>query len=58
MAVLIWIGVRGMTHISDDLERIVKVNMVRIDMVNDMNIEIANIGINIRNTIITAILQK
>jgi methyl-accepting chemotaxis protein len=53
MAVLIWIGVRGMSHINDDLERIVKVNMVRIDSINDMNMEIANIGINIRNTIIT-----
>jgi len=49
MAILIWVGVRGMTNIDDNLERIVKVNMVRIDMINDMNRDIANIGINVRN---------
>src|SRR5665647_3911906 len=49
MVALTWIGVKGMASVSDNMERIVKVNMARIDMVNDMNMDIANIGINVRN---------
>ncbi len=52
MAVLIWIGVRGMSSINENLERIVKVNAVRIALITDMEKDIANIGINVRNTII------
>jgi len=49
MGGLIWIGVLGMTHVDDDMERIVTINNVRIDQVNDMSRDIMNISINIRN---------
>ncbi len=52
MVVLIWLGARGMSEINKDLERIVTINMVRIDMVGDMNKNISDIGINVRNIII------
>lgn len=52
MSVLIWLGIRGMSEINKDLERIVKINMVRIDMVSDMNKNLSDIGINVRNIII------
>lgn len=58
MIALIGAGVIGMNHISDNLERIVKVNMVRIDMINDMNMDIANIGTNVRNIIINDSMEK
>ena len=52
MVVLIWIGVRGMSNINDALERIVKVNAARIALIAEMDKDIANIGINVRNTIL------
>ena len=52
MVVLIWEGVTGMADIQKNLERIVKVNMVRIDLVNDMQKNISDIGINVRNIIV------
>jgi methyl-accepting chemotaxis protein len=52
MVLLIWLGIRGMAEINDNLERIVMVNMVRIDMVSDMNKNLSDIGINVRNIII------
>jgi methyl-accepting chemotaxis protein len=52
MAVLIWDGINGMNKINKDLERIEKVNAVRIALVNDMDKDIASIGINVRNTIL------
>ena len=36
MVVLIWEGVTGMSDIQKNLERIVKVNNVRIDLLNDV----------------------
>ncbi|MDY0385155.1 methyl-accepting chemotaxis protein [Trichlorobacter sp.] len=52
MLVLIWLGIRGMSHINSDLERIVKVNAVRINYINHMETNIQNIGINMRNIIV------
>ena len=52
MVVLIVVGVNGMSSINKDLERIVRVNSVRIDLVNDMNKSISDIGINVRNIIV------
>jgi len=49
MAVLILVGIRGMSSVNEDMERIVKVNNVRIDHVNDMSRDIMNISINERN---------
>jgi len=54
MLVLIWIGIRGMSHINEDLERIVKVNAVRIELINDMHADTLNIGINARNIILNS----
>ena len=53
MLVLIWVGVVGMTKVNDDLQRIVTVNMIRIDHINDTNMDIANICVNVRNMILT-----
>ncbi len=58
MLVLIWVGIRGMSKINDDMERIVTVNMVRIDNINDTNMDIANICINVRNMILTDNAEK
>ncbi|MBT0662671.1 MCP four helix bundle domain-containing protein, partial [Geobacter pelophilus] len=52
MVALIWVGVSGMAKIEDSIERIVTINMVRIDMVNDLSRDIGNIGINVRNMIV------
>ncbi|WP_041974476.1 MCP four helix bundle domain-containing protein, partial [Geobacter sp. OR-1] len=49
MVALIWIGISGMSKIENEMERIVKVNAVRISYVSDMNMNLANIGINLRN---------
>ena len=58
MAVLIWEGVSGMAGIQKNLDRIVKVNNVRIDLSNDVYKDIDQISINIRNMIITNIPEK
>ena len=51
MVVLIWEGVTGMSAIQKNLERIVKVNNVRIDLCNDVYKDIDQISINIRNVL-------
>ena len=43
MAVLIWEGVHGMSGINASLERIVKVNTVRILLANDSENQIATV---------------
>ncbi|MCX5863974.1 MAG: methyl-accepting chemotaxis protein [Deltaproteobacteria bacterium] len=53
MMTIIWVGMRGMGKINDDMERIVTVNVVRMDHVNNMNMNNAKIGQNIRNMILT-----
>lgn len=58
MILLIYIGINGMSEINKDLDRIVKVNAVRIDYVNDMNKDISDIGINTRNIVITDSQEK
>ena len=50
--VLIWEGVSSMSDIQKNLERIVKVNNVRIDLCNDVYKDIDQISLNIRNMII------
>ena len=51
MAVLIWEGVHGMSGINASLERIVKVNTVRILLANDSENQIATVTLNLRNLI-------
>jgi len=58
MVVLIWIGDRGMSVMEDGLDRIVTVNNVRIDHVNDMSRDIMSIGINMRNIVLTDSNEK
>ncbi len=58
MVVLIWEGVTGMSAIQKNLDRIVKVNNVRIDLVNDVYKDVDQISINIRNIIISKDQEK
>ena len=51
MVVLIWEGTTGMSNIQKNLERIVKVNNVRIELVNDCNDQISVVSVNLRNVI-------
>jgi methyl-accepting chemotaxis protein len=53
MMVLIWEGVTGMSGIQKNLERIVKVNNVRIDLLNEVKNDLDQISINIRDMIIS-----
>jgi methyl-accepting chemotaxis protein len=52
MVALIWLGVKGMNDIQKNLERIVKINNVRIDLLNDSNNDMNQVFINIRNIIV------
>ncbi|MEI7816901.1 MAG: methyl-accepting chemotaxis protein [Desulfuromonadales bacterium] len=54
MMVLIWEGVSGMASIQKNLDRIVKVNAVRIGLANNCNNQIAVVSVNIRNIIMEA----
>jgi methyl-accepting chemotaxis protein len=53
IVMMIWEGVSGMGKIQGNLDRIVKVNNVRIDMLNDAKNNMDEININIRNIIIS-----
>jgi len=52
LLILTGIGIWGMASINENMERIVKVNSVRINLVGALHDEIGNIGINMRNLII------
>ena len=52
MLVLIAVGVIGMMHINEDMERMVKVNAVRMDHIVDLDMEFSGIAINVRNIIL------
>jgi methyl-accepting chemotaxis protein len=52
MCVLIWVGIKGMSDIQQNLDRIVKVNNVRIGLCNDIGNDFKDVFINIRNIII------
>ena len=58
MGVLIWEGVQGMSGINDSLQRIVKVNTVRILLANDSENQIASVTLNLRNLIIESDTNK
>jgi methyl-accepting chemotaxis protein len=49
---LIWQGMAGMADIQSNLKRIVTVNNVRIELLNDSNNDMSQIFINIRNIIV------
>ncbi|MDD2856399.1 MAG: methyl-accepting chemotaxis protein, partial [Desulfuromonadaceae bacterium] len=52
MAVLIWEGVSSMSGVQKSLERIVKVNAVRIELANDSVDQIGIVSVNLRNIIL------
>jgi len=58
MVTLIWAGYRGMAKINDDLDRVVNINSVRIDKLNNAAMAMANIGINVRNIILNTNMEK
>jgi len=58
MVILILDGVKGMTEIDKNLERIVTINNVRIDHCNDVIKDIDQVFINLRNTIISNEAEK
>ncbi len=58
MVALIWEGLSGMTDIQKNLERIVKVNNVRIDMAGDMLQSVQEVSINLRNALLDSDFSK
>ena len=52
MAVLIWEGLNGMSDIQSKLDRIVKVNNVRINKAGDMLQAVQEVSINLRNALL------
>lgn len=58
LLVLTGIGIRGLSSLDANLERIVTVNLTRINHLNDMQLSITNIGVNVRNIIINNIPEK
>lgn len=58
LLILTAIGIWGMNSINQNLERIVKVNAVRIGHLVEMQQDISNIGVNVRNIVISDIPEK
>jgi methyl-accepting chemotaxis protein len=58
MGVLIWEAISAMGGIQESLERIVKVNNARIELVHDVKSDIDQISINIRNIIVNNNAEK
>jgi methyl-accepting chemotaxis protein len=52
LAGLIWISISSMAKIQDHLERIVHINNVRIELGNEMNDQVSEVAINMRNILI------
>ncbi len=52
LAVVVWIGLANMAGLQGDLERIVKVNNLRIELANEMHNCISEISINMRNILV------
>jgi methyl-accepting chemotaxis protein len=58
LLLLIGIGIRGLSALDGNLERIVTVNLVRFDALSDMRNDLSSIGINVRNIIVNDDSQK
>ncbi len=58
MCVLIWEGISGMAGIQKMLDRIVKINNVRIDKSGDMLQSVQEVSINLRNALLDSELSK
>ncbi len=58
LLILTGIGIRGLSALDNNLERIVTVNLTRINHLSDMQMSITNIGVNVRNIIINNSPEK
>ncbi|MDD2733330.1 MAG: methyl-accepting chemotaxis protein [Desulfuromonadaceae bacterium] len=58
MCVLIWEGISSMSGIQQNLDRIVKVNNVRLELLTDVDDSSMNIFINIRNILVNTNPEK
>ena len=58
LAGLIWISIANMAKIQHNLERIVNINNVRIELGNDMNNCVSEVGTNVRNIMIDTNSEK
>ncbi len=58
MVILVWEALSGMSNIQDKMNRIVKINNVRIELCNDMHDQIAEISIQVRNILLDSNPEK
>ncbi|TWJ26464.1 HAMP domain-containing methyl-accepting chemotaxis protein [Geobacter argillaceus] len=58
MVGLIWIGIANMAHIHDKLDRIVKVNVVRLEEANHMGECVREVSIQLRNILLEKSPEK
>jgi len=58
LAGLIWVSIANMAKIQANLDRIVKINNVRIELGNEMNTYISEVSINLRNILIDPKVEK
>ena len=58
MGAMIWESIDAMGGIQKSLDRIVKVNNVRLEMNNDMHDQVAEVSINLRNFLLDNNAEK
>lgn len=58
MVALIWFGLNGMSGMAFNLERIVKVNNTRLELLNQCQINVSEVSINLRNILLDANMEK
>ena len=58
MVALVWISISNMQKIQDKLERIVKINNVRIELAEDMKSNTSEVSIDLRNILLESSVDK
>jgi len=58
MVALVWIGISNMQQIQEKLDRIVKINNVRIELAADMRANVAEVSIALRNMLLETSAEK
>ncbi len=58
MLVLIWFGIRGMSGMAENLDRIVKINNVRIELLSECSGNVNEVSINLRNILLDNNAEK
>jgi methyl-accepting chemotaxis protein len=58
MVVLIWFGIRGMSGMAENLDRIVKINNVRIELLSECSGSVNEVSINLRNILLDNNAEK